>query len=40
MSSTHNPLAWIDDALDDLERRDLRRQHAVRSGSAIGARRD
>jgi 7-keto-8-aminopelargonate synthetase-like enzyme len=31
--TTHDPLAWIDTALDDLERRDLRRRHAVRSGA-------
>lgn len=33
MSSTHDPLAWIDDALHELERRDLRRQHAVRNST-------
>ncbi len=33
MFTTHDPLAWIDDALSDLERRDLRRRHAVRSGA-------
>ncbi len=32
MSSTHDPLKWIDAALTDLERRDLRRQHATRRG--------
>jgi 8-amino-7-oxononanoate synthase len=32
MSSTHDPLAWIDDALRDLERDGLRRQLAVRAG--------
>ena len=31
-STTHDPLAWIDDALDELERDGLRRQLAVRSG--------
>jgi 8-amino-7-oxononanoate synthase len=30
--SNHNPLAWIDAALDDLERHDLRRRHSMRSG--------
>lgn len=33
MSSTHDPLAWIDEALADLERRGLRRQQAVRQGA-------
>jgi 8-amino-7-oxononanoate synthase len=33
MSSTQHPLKWIDEALDDLERRDLRRHHAVRGGT-------
>lgn len=32
MTSTHDPLAWIDDALGELERDGLRRQLAVRSG--------
>ena len=32
MSTTHDPLAWIDAALTDLERRDLRRPPATRSG--------
>jgi 8-amino-7-oxononanoate synthase len=32
MSSTHDPLAWIDDALGELEREGLRRQLAVRVG--------
>ncbi len=32
MTNTHDPLAWIDEALADLERRDLRRQQAVRQG--------
>jgi 8-amino-7-oxononanoate synthase len=32
MSSTHDPLAWIDDALRELEREGLRRQLAVRLG--------
>jgi len=31
-NSTHDPLAWIDDALGELERDGLRRQLAVRSG--------
>lgn len=31
MSSTQNPLAWIDDALAELERASLRRRFAVRS---------
>ena len=31
-STTHDPLAWIDDALGELERDGLRRQLAVRSG--------
>ncbi len=31
-SSTHDPLAWIDAALGDLERQGLRRELAVRSG--------
>lgn len=31
MSSTQNPLAWIDDALAELERANLRRGFAVRS---------
>jgi len=30
--SVHNPLAWIDDALGDLERQDLRRRLAMRIG--------
>jgi 7-keto-8-aminopelargonate synthetase-like enzyme len=32
MSSTQDPLAWIEDALKDLERADLRRRLAVRRG--------
>src|SRR4051812_10828763 len=36
MSSTPNPFAWIDIALGDLERRDLRRRHAVRRGAQSG----
>jgi 7-keto-8-aminopelargonate synthetase-like enzyme len=31
-NSTHDPLAWIDDALDELDRGGLRRLLAVRSG--------
>jgi 8-amino-7-oxononanoate synthase len=31
--STHDPIAWIDEALENLERRDLRRQHAVRGST-------
>jgi 7-keto-8-aminopelargonate synthetase-like enzyme len=30
--STYDPLAWLDVALDDLERQGLRRRHAMRSG--------
>jgi len=37
MSSTHDPLKWIDDALGDLERAGLRRRLAVR-GAAQKAR--
>jgi 8-amino-7-oxononanoate synthase len=33
MSSTHNPLSWIDDALVNLDRAGLRRRLAVRDGS-------
>jgi 8-amino-7-oxononanoate synthase len=33
MSSTHDPLRWIDDALGDLERVGLRRRLAVRQAS-------
>jgi 8-amino-7-oxononanoate synthase len=33
MSSTHDPLRWIDDALGDLERSGLRRRLAVRTAS-------
>lgn len=33
MSNTHVPLAWIDEALADLERRGLRRQQSVRRGA-------
>src|SRR5712672_653650 len=33
MSSTHDPLRWIDDALGDLEREGLRRRLAVRHAS-------
>jgi 8-amino-7-oxononanoate synthase len=33
MSSTHNPLSWIDDALVELDRAGLRRRLAVRDGS-------
>jgi 8-amino-7-oxononanoate synthase len=33
MSSTHNPLRWIDDALGELDRTGLRRRLAVREGS-------
>ena len=34
MPSDHNnPLSWIDAALDDLERRDLRRHQATRTGA-------
>lgn len=29
----HDPLAWIDEALAELERRGLRRRHAVRQGA-------
>jgi 8-amino-7-oxononanoate synthase len=32
-SDNHNPLSWIDDALTDLERRDLRRNLATRSST-------
>lgn len=32
MSSTHDPLDWINAALGDIERRDLRRRLAVRRG--------
>jgi 8-amino-7-oxononanoate synthase len=33
MSSTHDPLRWIDDALGDLDRSGLRRRLAVRSAA-------
>ncbi len=33
MSSTPDPLSWIDEALADLERRGLRRQQVVRRGA-------
>jgi 7-keto-8-aminopelargonate synthetase-like enzyme len=33
MSSTHNPLAWIGTALEDLERSDLRRRYGTRGGA-------
>jgi hypothetical protein len=32
MSSTHDPLKWIDDALGDLDRSGLRRRLSVRRG--------
>jgi 8-amino-7-oxononanoate synthase len=31
MHPTHNPLSWLNSALEDLDRRGLRRKHAVRS---------
>ena len=40
MPSTPDPLAWIDEALDDLERRDLRRRLTTRGGAAIRHDRD
>ena len=33
MSSTPDPLAWIDEALDELERQDLRRRLTTRGGA-------
>src|SRR5262249_20461730 len=33
MSSTHNPLAWIEESLGELERAGLRRRLTVRSGT-------
>jgi 7-keto-8-aminopelargonate synthetase-like enzyme len=36
MSPTHNSLAWIDAALEDLERRDLRRRRSTRGSAQTG----
>ena len=35
-SVSRNPLGWVDDALDELERAGLRRRLAVRGGAQTG----